>query len=127
MSDIEKIGLAISAHANWKLRLKTAIDTGKSEWSVERVSPDNLCDFGKWLYSLPESEQQGQHWVEVQTLHATFHKEAARVLGTALSGKQREARELMAFDSGYARISAKLTWAMMEWRKTITAASLISV
>jgi hypothetical protein len=120
MSDSEKIGKAISAHADWKLRLKSAIDTGKSEWTVERVNPDNLCDFGKWLYSLPESDRQNIHWPTVRELHAIFHKEAARVLGLALNGKPQEARDAMAFGSLYATNSSKLTWAMMEWRKSIT-------
>ncbi|MDH4133658.1 MAG: CZB domain-containing protein [Gammaproteobacteria bacterium] len=123
MSYAEKIGQAISAHAHWKLRLKTAIDTGKSEWTVDRVSPDNLCEFGQWLYSLPANVRQTRHWVEVQALHATFHKEAARILGLALHGDRKEASQLMAYDSPFARLSAGLTWALMEWRKTFAAAS----
>ena len=117
MSHAESISKAIGAHAQWKLRLKQAIDTGKSEWTVERVNPDNLCDFGKWLYSLPEVEQQKENWQRIRALHAEFHREAAKVLGLALRGAQAEARQLMAFGSVYANVSSKLTWTMMEWRK----------
>ena len=121
MSHAESIGNAIGAHAQWKLRLKTAIDTGKSEWTVERVSPDNLCDFGKWLYSLPESDRKKENWQKIRALHAEFHREAAKVLNLALRGAQAEARELMAFGSAYAKVSSRLTWEMMEWRKAASA------
>lgn len=122
MSDIEKITKAIGAHVQWKQRLRNAIDTGTSEWTVEHVAPDNLCDFGKWLYSLPERERHNGHWKTVRTLHATFHGEAAKVLGLALGGKQGEANIAMEFGSNYVTISNKLTWAMMEWRKAIVGA-----
>ncbi len=48
----EEITKAIGMHGIWKLRLKQAIDLGSSEFSVEHISPDNECAFGKWLYSL---------------------------------------------------------------------------
>jgi len=47
MAIAEEITKAIGAHGMWKQRLRQAIDTGKSEFTVERVRPDNLCDFGK--------------------------------------------------------------------------------
>ena len=120
MSYYDAINAAIGAHAEWKQRLRSASDTGKSEWSVDRVSPDNLCAFGKWLYSLPETERQEERWTLVRSLHADFHKEAAKVLDLALRGIQAEAKALMAFESVYAKTSAKLTWEMMEWKKKYT-------
>lgn len=121
MSYYEAINNAIGAHAEWKQRLRQAIDTGKSEWSVEKVNPDNLCVFGKWLYSLPESDRQGENWKAVRELHAAFHKEAAQVLDLALRGIKDDAKKRMAFESAYAKISAKLTWEMMEWKKKYSA------
>lgn len=120
MSYYDAINTAISGHAEWKQRLRSAIDTGKSEWSVDKVSPDNLCAFGKWLYSLPTTEQQEERWKLVRALHADFHKEAAKVLDLALRGIKEDAKTLMSFDSAYAKTSAKLTWEMMEWRKQYT-------
>jgi hypothetical protein len=120
MSYYDAINNAIGAHSEWKLRLRQAIDTGRSEWTVDRVSPDNLCAFGKWLYSLPEADRLGESWKTVRVLHADFHKEAGKVLDLALRGAKDDARKLMAFGSPYAKVSAKLIWEMMEWKKRYT-------
>lgn len=120
MSYFEAINTAIGAHSEWKLRLRQAIETGKSEWTIDRVAPDNLCAFGKWLYSLPDNDRQLENWRVVRVLHADFHREAARVLELALRGSKEEARTLMAFGSPYAKVSSRLIWEMMEWKKRYT-------
>jgi hypothetical protein len=99
----------------WKQRLKQAIDNGKSDFTIERVRPDNLCDFGKWLYSLPASAQTSYHWRTVRELHGKFHAEAARVLGLAISGNKQEAEKALETESHFAKISFELTGAMMKW------------
>ena len=70
MSNLRELNKAITAHAIWKTRLSEAIETGKSEWSHDKVREDHLCNFGKWLYSLPDSEKASEYWQEVQKLHA---------------------------------------------------------
>ena len=120
MSVAEEITKAIGAHGMWKNRLKDAIAAGKSDFSVEKVQPDNLCDFGKWLHALPESERSSERWKKVQALHATFHKEAARILGLALAGKKDEASPALMENSEFANRSAELTTLMMKWRKEIS-------
>jgi len=52
MITTQDLDMAIGAHAMWKMRLANAIASGKSEFVPERIEPDNLCDFGKWLYDL---------------------------------------------------------------------------
>lgn len=112
----EAIDKAVAAHGMWKQRLRKAIDDGRSDFTVARVSPDNACDFGKWLYSLPPAERSAAHWVEVQALHAQFHTEAARILGLALAGKKAEAEKLLALNSTFASLSSSLTKVMMRWK-----------
>ncbi len=111
-----EITKAIGAHGMWKQRLRKAIDTGTSEFTVVGVRPDNNCEFGKWLHSLPTDIKISDHWKKVQTLHASFHVEASQVLNLALSGKKTEAE--MALNTGkFSQISGELTGAMMKWQK----------
>ena len=122
MSNVNELDKAISAHARWKIRLREAIDTGKSEWSPEKVRQDNLCDFGKWLYSLSDSEKASGYWKQVQKLHAEFHIVAAKVLQLALEGHKNEAEATMdTSGSEFKLASSKLINMMTEWKKIIQA------
>jgi hypothetical protein len=114
----EEIDKAIGAHGMWKNRLNQAIQTGSSDYTVAGVKPDDLCAFGKWLHGLPPSVKGAQSWKDIRALHAEFHAEAARVLDLALDGKKVEATSGLATGSKFADISAKLTTAMMKWKRT---------
>lgn len=117
MSLTDQIDKAIAAHATWKVRLRKAIADGKSDFSPTVVSVDNQCEFGKWLYSLPANDQEGQDWKNVREHHAKFHKEAGKVLWLALAGKKAEADTGLANGSPFAKISVELTSALMRWKK----------
>lgn len=106
---------AISAHGMWKQRLRQAVTTGHSEWDPGTVRVDNQCDLGKWLYG------EAAHWFSndpcienVRTLHAEFHREAARVLELALTGNRTEAEQAIGLGSPYSRVSATLVRALQE-------------
>ena len=115
----DEIKKAIGAHGRWKGRLTLAIETGKSEFTPDKVSADRHCDFGQWLYgpTIPGAEKAGEHYKAVQKLHAEFHKIAGDVLSLALAGKKDEARKLMGAKSRYLAVSAALTGAMMKWER----------
>lgn len=117
---IETLNQAIAAHGLWKQRLREAIKTGKSEWTIEQVGVDNHCVFGKWLYSLTQKDQQEKECKSVKELHAHFHREAARVLELALSGKIQEAEKALSVTSAFAQASSALTLAMIHWRETLS-------
>lgn len=119
MVNINEIDKAISAHGMWKQRLKSAIETGNSEFNVNKVTLDNLCDFGKWLYTLDSNIRLTESWNSIQKLHAEFHKIAANILDLALKGKKEEASKGIALGSEYAAISGKLTTAMMKWKREL--------
>lgn len=101
----------------WKHRLRSAVDTGKSEFSVGVVCLDNQCPFGKWLHSVDLEMKATARWKCVKTAHADFHREAAKVLDLALTGRQAEARDALGFTSKFTAASAKLTQEMMAWKK----------
>ena len=117
--DTTEITKAIAAHGQWKERLRQANQSGLSGYTPEGVEPDNRCDFGKWLYALGKEDQNTVQWKKIQTLHAEFHKETARILRLALTGKQTEGTQAMAVGSQYANLSAPLVNELVEWRETI--------
>ena len=49
---------AIGVHGNWKKRLRRAIETGNSDFTVDELIVDNQCDFGKWLHSLSSDDKE---------------------------------------------------------------------
>ena len=115
----QEITKAIGAHGLWKSRVQVIIDTGKSETPPEKIQDDGLCDFGKWLKSLPAAEQNCEHYKKVRNLHTLFHREAASVVRTALKQQKAVALEAMGLHGSYTRASGDLTRAMMEWQKAL--------
>ncbi len=112
-----EISAAIAAHSVWKSRLRTAIDSGKSEFSPAVVAQDNHCDFGKWLHdTAATSLKNSPHYGKCEELHRQFHASAAKVLSLALSGKKDEAHRSMDLNGDYDVASTALTKAMMDWK-----------
>jgi hypothetical protein len=119
MNETEHINRAIAAHAQWKTRLRQAIESGKSEWTPDSVRPDNRCDFGKWLHSVSPKETVTERWKKIKALHAEFHKEAARILALAVASRKAEAEAAIALGSQFSKTSADLTLALVDWRESI--------
>jgi Chemoreceptor zinc-binding domain len=119
MANIEELDKAIEDHGMWKARLRKAIDTGKTEASVDTIRQDNQCVFGKWLYgaTLTAVDKALNHYKTVKDLHAEFHKTAAAVAEVAVGGKKAEAEKMMARGGEFSTVSIKLTQAMLEWKK----------
>lgn len=115
----EAIDSALNAHAQWKIRLKDAIEQGQSEFKVDVVKKDNECQFGKWLHSLPESDRQTEDYQKIKTLHAEFHKTAGEILELAVTGQKDEAVKKLEHGGGYGRITGKLVLALNEWRSKL--------
>ena len=116
MSHVDEINEAIASHGLWKFRLKKAVETGESEWTVADLGKRDACQFGSWLQGLPAGQQAGTHWRQVHDLHAQIHRQAAEVLQLALSGQKSAAEAAMRFGGTFAVASAKLTAAMTAWR-----------
>ena len=107
---------AIEAHWKWKMRLRSAIDSRKSDANPVEVAKDNICDFGQWLYgpTIPTTARASVDYASVCKLHADFHKCAANVLECVAKGQKAQADALMT--GKYAEVSVALTAAMMKWK-----------
>ncbi len=117
MSLKDEITKAIAAHGQWKLRLKTAIETGSLDFTVDTIRSDDQCVFGKWLYgdTITPEIKASPHYSRVKTLHARFHQEAAKVAEAVLAGRKTEAETSMGITGDFTRASTELTRAMMDW------------
>lgn len=115
----EEIDQAISAHSLWKQRLKSAIQTGQADISVENTARDDFCPFGQWLHgpTIAEEAKVMAGYQEVRLLHARFHRQAADILDLALRGKREEAAAQIGITAEYCRLSAQLVQAMLKWQK----------
>ncbi|MBE9563078.1 MAG: CZB domain-containing protein [Proteobacteria bacterium] len=103
---LEKIDKAIWAHSRWKIHLKQAIETGKSDFNVETTSNHHDCVFGQWLDS-----KDGKKLPEYDTVvefHRNFHIEAANILDLALKGDASAATAKMQMGSKFNQLTAKL-------------------
>ena len=121
MPDVEVINRGIAAHARWKYRLFDAVETGRSEWTVEGIRSDDQCEFGRWLGSLSAADLSDEHCVKVKAMHTEFHQVAAEVLSLALAGRKEEAQEAIALGSRFALVSSNLTMAMSDWKEAVAA------
>ena len=115
----DEIGKAIGAHGVCKMRLRTAIDTGKADAQAADVAKDNACAFGQWLYgpSLSPSVRASLDYQSVRKLHADFHKCASKVIECVGHGDKDKAHALM--EGEYSKVSGDLTSAMMKWKASV--------
>jgi len=118
MLNVEMIQKAIAAHAGWKARLRTAVDTGKFDATPAIVRTDNRCEFGKWLYGpdFTAAEKETQNYRTAIDLHAKFHLEAANVVDLATSGRKSEAEQAIGMEGSYTKASSALTKELVQWR-----------
>ncbi len=110
---IEKaIEEAIFAHSRWKVHLKQAIETGKSDFSVVDTSNPHACEFGQWLDSEDGKNLPG--YETIVGLHKEFHSEASTILALALRGSASEATAKMQMGSKFSQSTARLVNALAE-------------
>lgn len=121
MSDPSELNKAIKAHSVWKVRLKDAVDTGKSDFTPNQVRANHLCEFGKWMASLPPAEKALEHYQGIVVLHEKFHKVAADVLHLALNGEKEKAHTALTdIKSDFVYTSAQLINALSEWKRKLS-------
>jgi hypothetical protein len=115
----EAIDAALAAHAQWKKRLQDAIETGQSTFQPENVRKDNVCQFGQWLFALPDADRQAAMFTKVRELHASFHRTAGEILHLALFGKKAEALKALEFGGPYGKATGDLILALQTWKQQI--------
>ncbi|MFN8190101.1 MAG: methyl-accepting chemotaxis protein [Nocardioidaceae bacterium] len=108
---------AITAHAGWKTNLRKAIDTGRVPEGIDRskAARSDACAFGQWLRQGEGDAADPRFAPKVSDLHARFHREAAAILETAVSGNQDRARVMLTDEHGYLATAGELTDNLLTW------------
>lgn len=116
---------AISAHGDWKFRLKRAVNNRAEGLDPEQVRVDNQCAFGQWLYSPATlAFRNEKDYANVLRLHASFHQEAAQIVRLCQIADATAAEKKLGPESAYSIVSKELTQAVKAWmtsRQTQTA------
>lgn len=120
---VEEIKAAIGAHGAWKMKLRTAINTGKTDLKPEVVRCDDQCAMGRWLHgsSIDSKTRMGMPYKVNKRVHAEFHECAARVLELTLSGERDRASELL--EGEFTERSEKVMRALNKWRGELLAST----
>lgn len=122
MIDTAILDHAIVSHAKWKSRLRQAIASGQSEYTLDQVRVDNQCEFGQWLHKLPLPERLKPRWRSIHELHENFHKEAAQILELATHHRKEQAEAGMKPGSSFTRVSTDLVMAINQWKNEESSA-----
>lgn len=108
---------AISKHAEWKVRFRTAIQK-KEQMNVTDIARDNCCDLGKWLHG--DGRQQFGRLDSYKTCvatHAIFHTHAGRVAQTINAGRYSDAEGMLEGQAPYAQASNNVALAIRQLKK----------
>ncbi|MDX2298622.1 MAG: CZB domain-containing protein [Xanthomonadaceae bacterium] len=112
--DLDK---AIAAHAEWKTRLRGAIQK-KEQLDAGAIAADNQCPLGQWLHG--EAKRQYSSLGSYGTCvarHAEFHRRAGDVAKTINAGKLSEAEAMLAGGTPYSAASGAVGTAILALRK----------
>lgn len=108
------IAEAIAAHKTWVDFLNQALERRETPDELHLAGYDDMCKFGKWLYSLDDTVKITQPYRRVKDLHYRFHQEAEQVVEQALNGDFTAAGLLS--KGGFANTSAELVRTMEAWQ-----------
>lgn len=111
---------ALEAHIAWKQKLKGIIDgTGTEVLDPTKVSRDDQCPLGKWIYSEGQQKFGGMAgFQELVSSHAHFHKCAGHTLELALDGKYQEAEKEMTGSGSFSKASLNVSRHLLKlWKE----------
>ena len=117
--DFEK---AIAAHADWKVKLRMAIQA-KSALDVAEVSADNCCMLGKWLHGEARLKFAGKpEYSDCLAKHRTFHATAGVVARTINAGDYDAATAMLGPGAPYAAASSDVGTAINRLKRIVVPA-----
>ncbi len=93
----------IVAHSTWKIKIKSAINTGE-KLDAAAASKDGNCELGKWLYGEGSRYSSLPEFQTLKQKHAQFHQAAGL--------PKSEALKLLDFGTSFSQISSQCTHAI---------------
>lgn len=108
---------AMKAHAEWKIKLRTAI-SAKQSLDATTISADDCCALGKWLHGEARLKfgKLKSHG-DCLARHAAFHKEAGKVALTINARKFEEAEAMLGASTPFFMASNSVVMAISALKK----------
>jgi hypothetical protein len=108
---------AVSAHAEWKLKLRGAIQKHE-QLDAASISSDTACKLGKWLHG----EAKGKYgamksYASCVEKHAAFHREAGKIAAAINAGNYSDAEAMLAGGTPYSAASSTVGGAILGLKK----------
>ncbi|MFZ5486695.1 MAG: methyl-accepting chemotaxis protein [Pseudomonadota bacterium] len=105
---------AIRAHAEWKTKLRTAIQK-KEALDADTIGRDDCCELGKWLHGKGRSQYGGRpSFTHLVDEHRHFHQQAGKVAQTINRGAYQEAEQQIASGSAFFEASQRVGRAIVQ-------------
>ncbi|MDP1640560.1 MAG: CZB domain-containing protein [Phenylobacterium sp.] len=113
---------AVAAHAEWKIKLRTAIETGDT-LDAASIQADNCCELGRWLHG-DAKRLLGTRPAYQESLqrHAEFHREAGRVAEVINRRQADQARAMLESGGAYAAASSAVGLALTRLKREMAQA-----
>jgi len=87
LKDTMNLDSAIKAHAQWKMKFRSAI-TAKETMDAATIAKDDCCEIGKWLHGEGRAACGAKpEFVALIERHREFHREAGKV-AAAINARQ---------------------------------------
>lgn len=104
---------AIASHLAWTHAFTDAIEKSEVTEAIRLCGYDDMCKFGKWLYSLEDEIKLTPAYRKTKDLHYRFHVEAAQVANLMVATRFDQAKHALHGD--FAETSDKLVQAIRDW------------
>lgn len=110
---------AIQKHAQWKLKLHSAISK-EEELAVHEISSDNCCVLGKWLHGEARAKYSDlDSYLDCRQKHKAFHIEAGKVAQYINEKRYKEAEGMLSNGTPYVLASKDVASAIVAFRREI--------
>ena len=110
---------AISAHAQWKIKLRNAA-MNHEHLDANTIHRDDACALGQWLYGDGEHVHGDKEtFKHLRHAHKEFHHAAAMVAETINGGQTDRAQRMLGNGTPFANSTNKVIKAIQELRKQL--------
>ena len=116
-----KLEDALSAHAEWKFRLRRFIDGGSEKLSSAVACRDDQCELGKWMQTPHPALAAFAEFGEAKAAHAEFHRRVGEVVRAVEQKDPAHALALLGPSSKFERASTNIGTALVRLRRAIQA------
>lgn len=108
---------AISAHSDWKRKLRLYLSKEDHSLTVADVAADDRCKLGEWIAGEGRKYSAWPEFATLSTQHTRFHKAAAEIVEKADCGQDVSGDLVPASNSEFSKASTSVVRAIIEMKK----------